>query len=91
MVVVLMNPSLIFRAPELFLGSDTYSTSVDIWSAGCILAELIAGNGRPFLDGTSELEQIDKMVDLLGSPTKETWPGTQTQSTTRTYPQICMN
>ncbi len=39
------------------------------------MAELYAGTGRPFLDGTSELEQIDKMCDAIGSPSLEKWPG----------------
>jgi len=46
-----------------------------MWSLGCIMAELYAGTGRPFLDGTSELEQIDKMCEYIGSPSVEKWPG----------------
>ncbi len=46
-----------------------------MWSLGAIMAELHAGTGRPFLDGTSELEQIDKMCEVLGSPSEVSWPG----------------
>lgn len=71
-----MTPDMVtlrYRAPEIFLGAKRYSSAVDMWSAGCIFAEMITGS--PLLDGTSELEQIDKMCTLLGSPTKATWPG----------------
>lgn len=63
------------RALELFLGAERYTNAVDMWSFGCIMAELYAGTGRPFLDGTSELEQIDKMCDSIGSPSMKKWPG----------------
>jgi serine/threonine protein kinase len=58
-----------YRAPEVILSWKRYSTAVDIWSVGCILGELI--NRRPVLPGTSEEEQIQLIIDLVGSPDKD--------------------
>lgn len=58
--------TLWYRPPELLLGTTRYGTAVDMWSAGCILAELILG--RPILPGKSEIEQLKLIFDLLGSP-----------------------
>lgn len=63
----------IFRAPEILLGETRYTTAIDMWSIGNIFSELLTG--KPVLDGTSELEQIDKMVNVIGSPSDSTWPG----------------
>uniref|UniRef100_A0A7S3V0A9 Cyclin-dependent kinase 2 homolog n=1 Tax=Aplanochytrium stocchinoi TaxID=215587 RepID=A0A7S3V0A9_9STRA len=65
--------TLHYRPPELLLGAEEYSTKVDIWSMGCIFAELL--QGKVLLYGKSELEQLDKIFMLLGSPTEENWPG----------------
>lgn len=55
-----------YRAPELLLGNSSYSTKVDIWSAGCILAEMIIG--RPIFPGTNNQDQFTKIVFILGAP-----------------------
>ena len=68
-----MVVTLWYRAPELLLGVTTYSTAVDMWSVGCIMAELLAK--EPLLPGRSEIEQIDKVFKLLGTPTDRVWPG----------------
>jgi len=68
--------TLRYRAPEIFLGCKDYTTAVDIWSSGCLVAELLVG--KPLLDGTSDLEQIDKMCTTLGAPTTENWPSLMT-------------
>ncbi len=68
-----MVVTLWYRAPELLLGVTTYSTAVDMWSVGCIMAELLAK--EPLLSGRSEIEQIDKVFKLLGTPTDRVWPG----------------
>lgn len=47
------------RAPELLLGSKEYTTAVDMWSIGCIFAELV--NNEPLVPGRSEIDQIDKV------------------------------
>ena len=48
-----------FRAPELLLGSKTYSTAIDMWSVGCIFGELV--NKEPVLPGRTEIDQLDKV------------------------------
>ncbi|CAH1640576.1 unnamed protein product [Spodoptera littoralis] len=62
-----------YRAPELLLLSDEYSTPIDMWSVGCIFAELITM--RPLFPGRSEMDQINKIFEGLGTPTDATWPG----------------
>jgi len=64
--------TLWYRPPELLLGSIQYGPSVDIWSAGCILAELL--HGKPILPGKSEIDQLELIFKLCGTPTKENWP-----------------
>ncbi|KAG4933049.1 Cyclin-dependent kinase G-2 [Glycine soja] len=65
--------TLWYRAPELLLGAKEYSTSIDMWSVGCIMAELIAK--EPLFRGKSELEQLDKIFRTLGTPDEKIWPG----------------
>lgn len=48
------------RAPELLLGAKEYSKAIDMWSVGCIMAELVAK--EPLFRGKTELEQIDKVI-----------------------------
>jgi serine/threonine protein kinase len=55
-----------YRAPELLLGSEYYSTAVDMWSIGCILAELLLR--KPFLPGTDTENQLDLVVAMIGKP-----------------------
>ena len=59
--------TLWYRPPELFLGATVYGTEVDMWSVGCMLAELING-GKPILAGKTDTEQIDKIFHLCGQP-----------------------
>ncbi|KAL5724440.1 hypothetical protein ACHQM5_007706 [Ranunculus cassubicifolius] len=63
--------TLWYRPPELLLGATYYDVAVDLWSAGCILAELLAG--KPILPGRTEVEQLHKIFKLCGSPTEEFW------------------
>jgi len=65
--------TLWYRAPEILLGSQAYSTPVDIWSAGCIFAEMIAK--RPLFPGDSEIDQLFRIFRILGTPTEEVWHG----------------
>jgi len=65
--------TLWYRPPELLLGFQEYDGSVDVWSAGCILAELICQT--PLLPGRDEFDQMYKIMKLFGNPTEETWPG----------------
>ncbi|KAK1436665.1 hypothetical protein QVD17_02447 [Tagetes erecta] len=63
--------TLWYRAPELLFGSTSYGVAIDMWSAGCILAELFIG--RPIMPGRTEVEQIHKIFKLCGSPSEEYW------------------
>jgi serine/threonine protein kinase len=65
--------TLWYRSPDVLLGSRKYSTSVDVWSIGCIFAEMCTG--RPLFPGTSEKNQIQKIFRTLGTPTKLIYPG----------------
>ncbi|MFS8000486.1 putative protein-serine/threonine kinase CMGC-CDK-PITSLRE family [Helianthus anomalus] len=65
--------TLWYRAPELLLGMKNYSTAVDMWSVGCIMAELLSK--KPLFDGSKEPEQIDKIFRTLGTPNDTIWPG----------------
>jgi len=65
--------TLWYRAPDVLMGSRKYSTPVDIWSVGCIFAEM--ANGRPLVAGTSESDQLDRIFRLLGTPTLQEYPG----------------
>lgn len=67
--------TLYYRAPELLLGGAgmKYSTAVDMWSCGCIMAELLTK--EVLFPARGELDAIDRMFRLLGSPTEERWPG----------------
>ncbi|MCO5555526.1 hypothetical protein L7F22_009071 [Adiantum nelumboides] len=58
-----------YRAPEILLGSTKYTYGVDMWSSGCILGELL--NGKPIFPGTSTMNQIERVLDLLGKPDLE--------------------
>ncbi|KAG6701585.1 hypothetical protein I3842_08G172200 [Carya illinoinensis] len=61
--------TLWYRPPELLLGATDYGVGIDLWSAGCILAELLAG--KPIMPGRTEVEQLHKIYKLCGSPSDE--------------------
>lgn len=65
--------TLWYRAPEILLGVREYSTPVDIWSVGCIFAEM--AEHKPLFAGDSEIDQLFKIFRLLGTPCEETMPG----------------
>lgn len=58
-----------YRAPELLLGSRSYGFPVDMWSVGCIAAELLTG--KTLFSGSSTLEQLEKIIELTGMVGKE--------------------
>merc|ERR1712029_1050263 len=64
--------TLWYRAPELLLGKKDYSTPIDVWSIGCIFAEFLLM--EPLLPGKSEIEQLNKIFSLLGTPNDKIWP-----------------
>ena len=65
--------TLWYRAPDVLLGSRTYNTSIDIWSAGCIMAEMYTG--RPLFPGTTNEDELQKIFRLMGTPSERSWPG----------------
>lgn len=65
--------TLWYRAPEILLGAKTHDTAIDMWAMGCIVGELLLN--RPLIPGKSEIQQIDKIVALLGTPSETIWPG----------------
>lgn len=67
-----MVVTLWYRAPELLLGAKQYSTAIDMWSLGCIMAELLAK--EPLFNGKSEIDQLDKIFRALGTPNEKIWP-----------------
>jgi len=68
--------TLWYRAPEVLLGSPRYSTPVDLWSIGCIFAEMTTK--KPLFHGDSEIDQLFRIFRILKTPTDETWPGVST-------------
>jgi cyclin-dependent kinase 7 len=62
-----------YRPPELLFSATAYGPAVDVWSIGCIFAELMLR--MPYLPGDSDLDQLTKIFHARGSPTDETWPG----------------
>lgn len=64
--------TLWYRPPELLLGVNVYGPAVDMWSAGCIIAELL--NHSAILPGKVEADQLERIWDLLGTPTAKSWP-----------------
>ncbi|KAF5871542.1 putative cell division control protein 2 protein [Botrytis fragariae] len=65
--------TLWYRAPEILLGGRQYSTGVDMWSVGCIFAEMCTR--KPLFPGDSEIDEIFKIFKLLGTPNDQEWPG----------------
>lgn len=65
--------TLWYRAPDILLGSKNYSTSVDIWSIGCIMVEML--NQKPLFPGSSEQDQLKKIFKIMGTPDATKWPG----------------
>ena len=64
-----------YKAPELLLGAVRYAHSIDVWSTGCVLAELELG--RPLFPGRTEIEQMDLICRTLGTPSESLWTGVQ--------------
>ncbi|KAL2559923.1 Protein kinase superfamily protein [Forsythia ovata] len=69
--------TLWYRAPELLLGAKQYSTAIDMWSLGCIMAELLLK--VPLFNGKTELDQLDKIFRILGKPNEKISPGVNHQ------------
>merc|ERR1712216_427315 len=65
--------TLWYRAPEILLGTDKYATPTDIWSLGCVMAEM--ATSRALFPGDSEIDTIFRIFRLLGTPDDAIWPG----------------
>ncbi|GMH05106.1 hypothetical protein Nepgr_006946 [Nepenthes gracilis] len=77
--------TLWYRPPELLLGSTNYGAYVDLWSVGCVFAELLIG--KPILKGKTEVEQLHKIFKLCGSPLEEFWKKSKLPHATMFKPQ----
>lgn len=64
--------TLWYRAPDVLLGSQKYSTPIDLWSAGCIFAEMVTG--RPLFPGRDAKDELLKIFKILGTPRVADWP-----------------
>jgi serine/threonine protein kinase len=64
--------TLWYRAPDILLGSKNYTTSVDIWSVGCIFAEIVTR--KALFAGEDERGQLKKIFQIRGTPKPEDWP-----------------
>ena len=64
--------TLWYRCPEILLGQKAYALGVDLWSTGCIFAEMV--QRRPLFVGDSEIDQIFKIFKVLGTPHENNWP-----------------
>ena len=82
--------TLWYRPPEILLGTVHYGCAVDVWSAGCILAELITG--KPLTTGKTELDQLTLVADLTGTPTNhDTWEYLLSLKKSRSTPSTICN
>ena len=58
-----------YRAPELIFGATDYTPAIDVWSVGCVIAELLVG--QPLFPGESGVDQLVEIIKVLGTPTKD--------------------
>ncbi|KAH9742285.1 Shaggy-related protein kinase epsilon [Citrus sinensis] len=75
-----------YRAPELIFGATEYTTAIDIWSVGCVLAELLLG--QPLFPGESGVDQLVEIIKVLGTPTREEIKCMNPNYTEFKFPQI---
>ncbi|KAK1284926.1 Shaggy-related protein kinase theta [Acorus calamus] len=75
-----------YRAPELIFGATEYTTAIDMWSAGCVLAELLLG--QPLFPGESGVDQLVEIIKVLGTPTREEIRCMNPNYTEFKFPQI---
>ncbi|KAI4365722.1 hypothetical protein MLD38_021686 [Melastoma candidum] len=75
-----------YRSPELIFGATEYTTAIDIWSAGCVLAELLIG--QPLFPGESGVDQLVEIIKVLGTPTREEIKCMNPNYTEYKFPQI---
>jgi len=78
-----------YRAPELILGGTDYSTSIDIWSAGCVIGEMFIG--QPMFPGDSGVDQLVEIIKVMGTPSKEDMTAMNPNHTEFKLPSIRSN
>jgi cyclin-dependent kinase len=64
--------TLYYRSPDVLLGNRNYLTSIDIWSIGCIFAEM--AHGKPLFYANQEIDQLKRIFRILGTPSESNWP-----------------
>eukprot|EP00163_Fabomonas_tropica_P034505 TRINITY_DN957_c0_g1_i1.p1 TRINITY_DN957_c0_g1~~TRINITY_DN957_c0_g1_i1.p1 ORF type:complete len:367 (+),score=46.76 TRINITY_DN957_c0_g1_i1:833-1933(+) len=75
-----------YRAPELIFGATDYTSSIDTWSLGCVLAELLLG--QPIFPGESNVDQLVEIIKVLGTPTREDVKSMNRNYTEFTFPDV---
>ncbi|XP_026298798.1 glycogen synthase kinase-3 beta isoform X7 [Apis mellifera] len=75
-----------YRAPELIFGAIDYTTKIDVWSAGCVVAELLLG--QPIFPGDSGVDQLVEIIKVLGTPTRDQIREMNPNYTEFKFPQI---
>ncbi|KAI8335380.1 kinase-like domain-containing protein [Chlamydoabsidia padenii] len=75
-----------YRAPELIFGATNYTLNIDVWSTGCVMAELILG--QPFFPGDSGIDQLVEIIKILGTPSKQEIAAMNASYVEHKFPQI---
>jgi len=75
-----------YRAPELVFEATEYNNAIDVWSVGCVMAELMLGN--PLFPGDSGVDQLIEIIKILGTPTREEIYAMNPNHTSFKFPQI---
>lgn len=75
-----------YRAPELIFGATNYTVTIDLWSTGCVMAEMMLG--QPLFPGESGIDQLVEIIKVLGTPTKEQLVSMNPNYTEHRFPQI---
>lgn len=75
-----------YRAPELIFGATNYTVTIDVWSTGCVMAELMLS--QPLFPGESGIDQLVEIIKVLGTPTKDQLLSMNPNYTEHRFPQI---
>lgn len=75
-----------YRAPELIFGATDYTPAIDMWSSGCVMAELLLG--QPLFPGESSVDQLVEIIKVLGTPTKQELYAMNKNYTEFKFPQV---
>jgi serine/threonine protein kinase len=75
-----------YRAPELIFGATDYSPAIDVWSFGCVFAEMLLGT--PIFPGESNVDQLVEIIKVVGTPTREEIHAMNPNYTDFKFPQI---